>query len=105
SGTGATPAHSYAAAGTYSVSLVVTDKRGASSAPATTAGTIGPAPPPPPADSAVTLIVAGNIASCTSTRDELTAQLLDTLPGTVLTLGDAVVPDASAYTTCYDPSW
>src|SRR5207237_4343583 len=67
--------------------------------------TIAPAPPPPPADSAVTLIVAGNIASCTSTRDELTAQLLDTLPGTVLTLGDAVVPDASAYTTCYDPSW
>jgi len=105
SGTGATPAHSYAAAGTYSVTLVVTDSRGASSAPGTTSATIATAPPPPPTDSAVTLIVAGNIASCSSTRDELTAQLLDTLPGTVLTLGDAVVPDASAYTTCYDPSW
>src|SRR5205823_6048511 len=105
SGTGATPAHSYAAAGTYSVSLVVTDSRGASSAPGTTSATIALAPPPPPTDSAVTLIVAANIASCGSTRDELTAQLLDTLPGTVLTLGDAVFPDASAYTTCYDPSW
>jgi PKD repeat protein len=105
SGTGATPAHSYAAAGTYSVSLVVTDSRGASSAPGTTSATIAAAPPPPPGDSTVTLIVAGNIASCGSTRDELTAQILDTTPGTVLTLGDAVMPDASAYTTCYDPSW
>src|SRR5207302_2006778 len=83
----ATPAHAYATAGTYSVTLVVTDSRGASSAPGTTTATIAAAPPPPPpADSSVALIVAGNIASCSSTRDELTAQLLDTLPGTVLTL-------------------
>ena len=36
------------------------------------------------------LVGAGDIASCTSTGDDLTAKLLDTIPGTVFTTGDNV---------------
>jgi PKD repeat protein len=99
-GTGATPTHAYGAAGTYAVTLKVTDAKGAMGQLSTTsAGVSGRA------DTAVVLIVAGNIASCATNRDELTANLLDAIPGTVLTLGDDVVPDAGSYVTCYDPSW
>ena len=44
-GTGATPSHTYAAAGIFTVSLTVTDNGGATSAPATTSATIASAPP------------------------------------------------------------
>jgi hypothetical protein len=64
-------------------------------------------PPPPPPLPAETILVAGNIATCGTTNDEATAAVLDTLPGTVFTLGDNVFPDGSlgAYTDCYQPSW
>jgi acid phosphatase type 7 len=54
-----------------------------------------------------TILVAGNIATCGTTNDEATAAILDTLQGTVFTLGDNVFPSGSlaAYTDCYDPSW
>jgi large repetitive protein len=42
--TGATPTHVYGAAGTYTVTLTVTDVNGRSSAPATTSATIGAGP-------------------------------------------------------------
>ena len=50
---------------------------------------------------------AGDIASCTSDRDEQTASLLDSIPGTVFTVGDQAYPDGTAaqYADCYDPSW
>jgi hypothetical protein len=53
------------------------------------------------------LLAAGDIASCASGGDEQTAALLDTLPGTVLTLGDTAYDDGSAdqFTRCYLPSW
>jgi 3',5'-cyclic AMP phosphodiesterase CpdA len=53
------------------------------------------------------LLAAGDIASCASGGDEQTAALLDTLPGTVLTLGDTVYDDGSAgqFARCYVPSW
>ena len=51
---------------------------------------------------------AGDIARCDRTDDEGTAAILDTIAGTVFTLGDNVlgsstqVPD---FIDCYDPSW
>jgi hypothetical protein len=53
------------------------------------------------------LIGAGDIASCSSSGDEATADLLDGLSGTVFTLGDNAYESATAaeYANCYDPSW
>jgi hypothetical protein len=76
------------------------------------------APPPAasPAASAV-LIAAGDIASCASTGDEATAQLVaralasagmqTAIPVTVATLGDTVYERGSAeqFAACYDPVW
>ena len=63
------------------------------------------APPSPPADQV--LVGAGDIASCDSGGDEQTAALLDTIDGTVFTLGDNVYPNGTAkqFLECYDPSW
>lgn len=44
-GTGATPSHTYAATGTYDVTLTVTDSRGLASLPASATVTIGPESP------------------------------------------------------------
>jgi hypothetical protein len=53
------------------------------------------------------LVGAGDIASCGSGGDEQTAALLDTIPGTVFTLGDNVYQSGTAkqFLQCYDPSW
>ena len=53
------------------------------------------------------LLAAGDIASCQSQGDEATARLLDSLPGTVLALGDNVYRHGSMdeYRQCYEPSW
>jgi acid phosphatase type 7 len=69
-------------------------------------GDSGPSEPGEPLPDE-TILVAGNIATCGTTNDELTASLLDTLPGTIFTLGDNAFPDGSidAYKGCYDPSW
>jgi len=100
-GTGATPTHMYVAAGTYSVTLSVTDAKGAPSQPSTTTASISAG-----ADTAVVLIVAGNIASCgEAERNAVMADLVAGIPGTVLTLGDNVFPDATYYLQCYDPTW
>jgi len=50
---------------------------------------------------------AGDIASCNSQGDEATANLLDTIPGTVYTTGDNAYDQGTAteFTECYDPSW
>ncbi len=50
---------------------------------------------------------AGDIASCSKNDDELTAQILDTVPGTVYLLGDNVYPDGtdSEFANCYHPTW
>src|SRR2546425_10596654 len=53
------------------------------------------------------LLAARDIESCGVDSDELTARILDPIPGTVLTLGDNAFPDGtlSTYVSCYDPTW
>ncbi|MBA2712131.1 MAG: metallophosphoesterase [Rubrobacteraceae bacterium] len=50
---------------------------------------------------------AGDIASCASSGDEATANLLNGIPGTVYTLGDNAYESGTAteFTNCYDPTW
>lgn len=53
------------------------------------------------------LVGAGDIASCSSSGDEATAAILDSLPGIVFTAGDNVYPRGRAadFANCYAPSW
>ena len=66
-----------------------------------------PPPPPPPPPGAAVLVGAGDIAGCSSSGDEATAALLDSIPGTVFTAGDNAYDDGTAtnFATCYEPSW
>jgi hypothetical protein len=53
------------------------------------------------------LVGAGQIADSTKPNSPYTANLLDTIPGTVFTLGDNAYDDgsATAFTREYDPYW
>ena len=54
------------------------------------------------------LIGAGDMGTCASTNDEATAQLLDSLSGTVFTAGDNDYRDATpepVYGVCFDSTW
>ena len=55
----------------------------------------------------VTLVGAGDIASCDYTADSATARLVGRIPGTVFTLGDNAYPDGTIkqFRNCYDPTW
>ena len=61
-----------------------------------------PTPTPP-----VTLSAAGDIGWCGLKGVELTGQLLDSLPGPILVLGDVAYMDGSEkdYANCYEPYW
>jgi 3',5'-cyclic AMP phosphodiesterase CpdA len=54
-----------------------------------------------------TLVGAGDIAGCGQVEDTATAKLMETIPGTVFTLGDNVYNDGSAkqFANCYGPTW
>jgi phage baseplate assembly protein gpV len=99
--TTASPAHTYAASGTYSVSLTVVDNDGASGSVSheVTAA----------ANPDAIFIGAGDIAGCNSTyKDEATAAIIAQYPAaTVYTVGDNAYPDGAAtdYSQCYAPSW
>jgi uncharacterized protein YjdB len=60
-----------------------------------------------PSDEPVVVLAAGDIATCDGDGDEATAELLDALPGTVLTLGDNAYPMGSEadFNNCYAPTW
>jgi hypothetical protein len=53
------------------------------------------------------LLAAGDIAACYSVGDEATANLLDTLAGTLITLGDNAYDNGTAaeFANCYQPTW
>ena len=76
----------------------------AASSTATPIGTAA-ATTTPSAD--VTILAAGDISSCGSPGDSLTATELDALQGTVLTLGDNAYESGTAaeFSACYDPTW
>jgi hypothetical protein len=50
---------------------------------------------------------AGDIATCDAAHDSQTADLLDTIAGTVFTLGDNVYNEGTSaqFTDCYEPTW
>ena len=100
-GDGAKLSHTYPSNGSYNISLVVTDAKGAKDTAATTA-TVA-------LEQATILVGAGNIATCGSPNSTATAQLIDALPAdaTVFTLGDNAFPDGTLdnYTNCYEPTW
>jgi len=92
--------HVYGALGTYAVHTVVFDKDGGSGSDSLTVLVEPPGTPE-------VFIGAGDIAACNNNRDQLTAQILDTIPGTVFTLGDNAYPNGAAadYANCYQPTW
>jgi len=53
------------------------------------------------------LVGAGDIADCNRTQDESTAQLLDGIAGTVVTMGDNAYPNGTLteFNDCYAPTW
>jgi hypothetical protein len=74
--------------------------------------TTGRAVPPVPTDSGQTLIAAGDIAQCGrsgfhGSGAEATASFIESLPGTVLALGDLAYPDGTErdFLVCYEPTW
>ncbi|MEO8252691.1 MAG: metallophosphoesterase [Chloroflexota bacterium] len=64
-------------------------------------------PTPTPLANSVTLVGAGDIASCSSSGDEATAALLDQIGGAVFTTGDNAYERGTAteFQNCYEPSW
>jgi acid phosphatase type 7 len=53
------------------------------------------------------LVGAGDIGNCKTSGDELTAKLLDNIPGVVFTAGDVVYQNGTEeeFIQCYEPTW
>ena len=66
-----------------------------------------PVTAPPPPDAPVVFVGAGDIGSCSTNRDEQTAQIVDGIAGEVFTAGDDAYPNGAAadYQNCYNPTW
>src|SRR6266568_4496199 len=105
SGTVTTPAavdsiqatHAYTGTGQYVLSLAVTDNTGLTGSSY--------------ANVTVTndniLVAAGNISRCDTQNDDRTADLLDHIGGTVITVGDNAYASGSLteFQNCYAPTW
>lgn len=59
------------------------------------------------AEFTATLVGAGDISSCWSDGDDATAELLDSIAGTIFTTGDNSQDDGlpEQFEDCFDPSW
>jgi PKD repeat protein len=92
--------HVYPSPGRYTVRVTVTDKYGAAGSGQFLVKVLDPS-------SVVVFSGAANIATCGWNVPELTAKILDTLPGSVFAVGDNVNPSGSAanYSNCYNPTW
>lgn len=64
-------------------------------------------PGPTPGGETAILVGAGDIADCDRAEDEVTANLLEEIAGTVFTLGDNAYPDGTRanFEACYGPTW
>jgi hypothetical protein len=53
------------------------------------------------------MVGAGDISSCSNSNDDATAKLLDSISGTVFTLGDNAYDSGTStqYNNCYNPTW
>src|SRR5688500_18932737 len=71
--------------------------------------TLAPTADVAPSDGAIAavLVGAGDIAACTRTTDDATANLLDGIAGEVFTLGDNAYDRGTdvEYANCYGPTW
>ena len=69
--------------------------------------TLTPTVTPTLPEGSVTFVGAGDISSCDNNNDELTAQLLDSIPGTIFAAGDNAYEDGTfnEFMNCYDPTW
>lgn len=66
-----------------------------------------PTAPAGPAPSPVSVVAAGDIATCATNADSQTARLVARIRGTVLALGDNAYNRGTAreYAACYGPTW
>ena len=73
----------------------------------TVAPTATTSPTPAPGGGSAILLAAGDIASCSSDADSLTADIVAGQAGTVATLGDNAYESGTAqqFKECYDPTW
>ena len=96
-GTGGSFSRSDLSVGVHHVMATVTDTGGQTATDAATITVF--------ADTAV-LVGAGDIATAAQ-LDEATAKLLETIPGTVVTLGDNAYPNGTAaeFNNYYEPTW
>ena len=95
--------HSYQGQGQYTLQVSVTDGRGATGSGTATVNVSDPT-------AAQVMVGAGDIARCDRPSDSVTARIIDTIPGTVFTLGNATMGTSSSppdFIGCYDqsPHW
>ena len=94
-----TASHAYSALGLDSVRVSVTNSAGRTGSDSLAIRVMAPG--------TQVALLAGDIADCNNSGRIQTAGLLDTLAGTVITVGDNTYPTGSTadYANCYAPTW